>query len=58
VSGRVGIWRARIIFGWRVREWPWRVPREVARIGSKHPPEHVFEAFRRIHDVEHKDGTE
>lgn len=42
---------ARVKWGWWTREWPWRVPREVVYIGTKRPPEHVFEFFRRLHGV-------
>jgi hypothetical protein len=43
---------ARCYFGWQTRTWPWRVPWQVALIGRKRPPEHVFEAFRRLHGVD------
>lgn len=43
---------SRIRFGWATRTWPWNVPAEVRLIGTTRPPEHVFEAFRRLHDVE------
>ena len=44
------IWRLRL--AWAVRIWPWRVPSHAKRIGIKRPPEHVFEAFRRLHSID------
>ena len=42
---------ARIRWGYLTRTWPWKIPREVVLIGTKRPPEHVFEFFRRLHGI-------
>ena len=43
----------RLILAWKFREWPWRIPAQVVHtVGMRRPPEHVFEAFRRLHGIE------
>lgn len=42
----------RLYFAVVCREWPWRVPKGVARIGFKRPPESVFREFRRLHGLD------
>jgi hypothetical protein len=32
-------------------ETPGEVPEEVGAVGRERPPEHVFEAFRRLHGI-------
>jgi hypothetical protein len=52
------VWWARIVFGRATRTWPWNVPWQVVFIGRQRPPEHVFEAFRRLHGIDEGERQE
>lgn len=47
----------RLYFAWTLREWPWRVPKQVERIGLRRPPEEVFRLFRELHGLDPDTGA-